>query len=317
MCACELNEFVRLLNHSRALRCPGDGDTSTATKLQQPFVPQRAKRTQDGIPVDPENRSEISCRWESLSRTGFTGGERPPNFCGDQRMDIAWFVTQNLAPHHGAMYLSFIVSVTQGRERVVHADSNPSEPNGAAPDALIEEARRRRRRRLAVYATVVAGGAIAIGFAAFGSRGGGSGNSHTSKPDGPQPAGAFDRTTAHPGDTISISSGAMPATTQSPWSTHRSVLVTFTLLPLRLAPKWWPSYNSYGFAWGPPPHLAQAKPLGSGSISLQNPPPARYRVRLPNVPPGRYVIAYTGGGARWTSARPDWQVDPHGTLRVE
>lgn len=108
----------------------------------------------------------------------------------------------------------------------------------------------------------------------------------------------------------------MPTATSSPWSTHRVVNVSFNLLPLALAHRWWSSYDA-AFSYDTPPRLRQLVPLGSGEISFANKgKPQRYSFKIPNLRQGKYVIAYTAGGAHWASARDDWQLDPRGILTI-
>ena len=67
LCASELNELANLLHDGAALGCPGNRDSPTAAKLEQPLVLKQPQRAQDGVGVDAEDGCEVSCRWESLT----------------------------------------------------------------------------------------------------------------------------------------------------------------------------------------------------------------------------------------------------------
>jgi hypothetical protein len=123
---------------------------------------------------------------------------------------------------------------------------------------------------------------------------------------------AFDRHSAGVGDTILVSVGTLPVATSSPLSTHP--VVSVYLMPLDVAPKWWPTYNGYGFAWGKPLHLPGVVPLGHINVSRAY--VSRLQVVVPRVAPGQYVLGYWDSGARWTSALPALRVDPYGVLNV-
>ena len=87
-------------------------------------------------------------------------------------------------------------------------------------------------------------------------------------------------------------------------------------LPLTDSLGWWPTYQALTPAYGPPPHLRAAIRLGR--IQPWGDHGGRLRFRVPHVAPGRYVLAFwcVPCGTHWTSALPNYQVDPYGILRV-
>jgi hypothetical protein len=117
---------------------------------------------------------------------------------------------------------------------------------------------------------------------------------------------SFDRHTAHVGDKLTLSSS---------WIDRPSGIVVY-FLPLAQAPRWWPTYQALAPAYGPPPHLAAAIRLGR--IHPYGDHGGRLVFRVPRVAPGRYVLAFwcVPCGTHWTSALPNYQVDPYGVLRV-
>ena len=117
---------------------------------------------------------------------------------------------------------------------------------------------------------------------------------------------SFDRHTAHVGDTLTL---------HSSWVDNPTGIVVY-LLPLAQSPRWWPSYQALAPAYGPPPHLAAAIRLGR--IQRYGTHGGRLRFRIPHVAPARYVLAFwcQPCGTHWTSALPNFQVDPYGILRV-
>jgi hypothetical protein len=122
----------------------------------------------------------------------------------------------------------------------------------------------------------------------------------------------FDRGSARPGDTVSISVNDIIG---ERWPARTAVEVY--LLPLAASPRWWTTYNSYGPTYGPRPHLRSAVHLGSIWHRVLWVTP-RIRVQVPNVPPGKYVLGYWSAPtqARWTSALPNYQIGSNAVLRV-
>jgi hypothetical protein len=117
---------------------------------------------------------------------------------------------------------------------------------------------------------------------------------------------SFSRHSARVGDRLTLTTS---------WMTHRTGIVV-SLLPLSQSPRWWLTHNADAPAYGPPPHLASAVLLGH--IEPYGTHGGRLVFRVPRVAPGRYVLAFwcKPCNARWTSALPNYQVDPYGILRV-
>jgi hypothetical protein len=117
---------------------------------------------------------------------------------------------------------------------------------------------------------------------------------------------SFNRTSAHVGDLLTLT---------TTWIDRPSGTVVY-LLPLAQAPRWWPTYQALAPAYGPPPHLAAA--ISLGRIQPYGTHGGRLVFRVPRVAPGRYVLAFwcVPCGTHWTSALPNYQVDPFGVLRV-
>jgi len=117
---------------------------------------------------------------------------------------------------------------------------------------------------------------------------------------------SFSRHSAHVGDQLTLSSS---------WMTHTTGVVVY-LLPLAQSPRWWPTYQALTPAYGPPPHLAAAIRLGR--IQPYGDHGGRLVFRVPRVATGRYVLAFwcVPCNTHWTSALPNYQVDPFGILRV-
>jgi hypothetical protein len=117
---------------------------------------------------------------------------------------------------------------------------------------------------------------------------------------------SFDRHSAHIGDTLTL---------KSSWVDRPSGIIVY-FLPLADSPRWWPTYQALTPAYGPPPHLRAAIRLGR--IQHWGDHGGRLRFRVPHVAPGRYVLAFwcVPCGTHWTSALPNYQVDPYGILRV-
>jgi hypothetical protein len=117
---------------------------------------------------------------------------------------------------------------------------------------------------------------------------------------------SFSRHSAHVGDTLTLTTS---------WIDRPSGIVVY-FLPLAQAPRWWPTYQALAPAYGPPPHLAAAIRLGR--IQPYGDHGGRLVFRVPRVAPGRYVLAFwcVPCDTHWTSALPNYQVDPFGILRV-
>jgi len=117
---------------------------------------------------------------------------------------------------------------------------------------------------------------------------------------------SFDRHSAHVGDTLTLGSS---------WVDRPTGIIVY-FLPLTDSPRWWPTYQALTPAYGPPPHLRAAIRLGR--IQPWGDHGGRLRFRVPHVAPGRYVLAFwcVPCGTHWTSALPNYQVDPYGILRV-
>jgi hypothetical protein len=116
----------------------------------------------------------------------------------------------------------------------------------------------------------------------------------------------FPVASAHVGDSIVLSTAfASPRT-------H----VRVYLMPLAASPRFWPTYQAFGPAYGPPPKVRAARfvgelrPIGVYGVTLT--------FRVPKVAPGRYVLGYwcVPCGTHWTSALPNYQPTPRGILRV-
>lgn len=116
----------------------------------------------------------------------------------------------------------------------------------------------------------------------------------------------FGRSSARVGDTLVLT---------SPWVSHPDGVVVY-FMPLAASPKWWPTYQAYGPAYGAPPKLPSAHRLGR--LQRWGTHGGRLRFRVPAVPAGRYVLGFwcVPCGTHWTSALPNFQPNPYGILRV-
>jgi hypothetical protein len=117
----------------------------------------------------------------------------------------------------------------------------------------------------------------------------------------------FDRPAARVGQSLTLT---------SPRVDHPGAVVAY-LMPLRVAPRWWRTYQAYGPAVGPPPKLSAA--LRLGTIERWHATGGRLAFRVPDVPPGRYVLGFwcRPCNTHWTSALPNFQPLPSGiVLRV-
>jgi hypothetical protein len=123
---------------------------------------------------------------------------------------------------------------------------------------------------------------------------------------------AFDRPSAHPGESVSVGVSAIIG---ERWPARTAVEVY--LLPLTASPRWWTTYNSYGPTYGPRPRLAGAVRLGRIWHRVTSEAP-RLRIHVPKVAPGRYVLGYWVAAiqARWTSALPNYQIGSNAVIRV-
>ena len=83
MLASEVDELLGSGDDSPALGAAGDRDPASATELQQPFIAQRPKRTQDGVGVDADDRGEIAGGRQPLARRGFSIGDCASDLSGD------------------------------------------------------------------------------------------------------------------------------------------------------------------------------------------------------------------------------------------
>jgi hypothetical protein len=118
---------------------------------------------------------------------------------------------------------------------------------------------------------------------------------------------SFPRHSAHVGDRLVLS---------SPWLDHPTSGTIVYFMPLAQAARWWHTYQALTPALGPPPRLASAIRLGPAQPDGDH--GARLVFRVPRVAPGRYVLGFwcKPCGTHWTSALPNYQVDPYGVLRV-
>ena len=85
--ASELDKLSDLLHDRAALGCPGNRDSATAPKLQQPLVLKQPQRAQDGVGIDSEHRREVSCRRESLTGLRLAVCDRTPYLGGDLEIE--------------------------------------------------------------------------------------------------------------------------------------------------------------------------------------------------------------------------------------
>ena len=117
---------------------------------------------------------------------------------------------------------------------------------------------------------------------------------------------SFSSHTAHVGQQLTLTTS---------WIDHPSGTIVY-FLPLAQSPRWWPTYQALAPAYGPPPKLPSAIRLGA--IQPYGTHGGRLVFRVPRVAPGRYVLAFwcKPCGTHWTSALPNYQVDPYGVLRV-
>lgn len=68
LAAGELDERMRLRDHSAPLGRARDGDPPPTAELEQPLVPELAQSPQDGVRVDLQLRGKVARRREPLSR---------------------------------------------------------------------------------------------------------------------------------------------------------------------------------------------------------------------------------------------------------
>ena len=85
--ASELDQLSHLLHDRAALGCPGNRDSATAPKLEQPLVLKQPQRAQDGVRVDSEHGREVSCRWESFTGLRLAVCDRTPYLGGDLEIE--------------------------------------------------------------------------------------------------------------------------------------------------------------------------------------------------------------------------------------
>ena len=85
--ASELDQLANLLHDSAALGCPGNRDSASASKLEQPFVLKQPQRAQHGVGVDSEDGCEVSCRWESFTGLCLSVCDRTPYLGGDLEIE--------------------------------------------------------------------------------------------------------------------------------------------------------------------------------------------------------------------------------------
>jgi hypothetical protein len=118
----------------------------------------------------------------------------------------------------------------------------------------------------------------------------------------------FDRTRAHVGDRVVLSSS---------WNAHPNGLVAY-FMPLSVAARWW--HIPYAGGWetpnnGPPPKVRGVIRLGPLHATGRA---VRLEFRVPRVAAGRYVLGIwcKPCNEHWTSALPNWQPAPLGILRV-
>jgi hypothetical protein len=133
-------------------------------KLEEPFGPQISQSAKNGVLIDPGDRCEVFCRWESVPRRGFTFRDGAPDLRGYLLVKLRLGVAIYLDIQHSASDTSSIAA-------------KDTIPLGASPqvvEAIIDEARKRARRR---HLVVIAASCIAIAVAAVmvagGSGGGG------------------------------------------------------------------------------------------------------------------------------------------------
>ena len=85
--ASELDKLSHFLDDGAALGCPGNRDSPTAAKLEQPLVLKQPQRAQDGVGVDSENGREVSRRRESFTGLRFAVCDRTPYLGGDLEIE--------------------------------------------------------------------------------------------------------------------------------------------------------------------------------------------------------------------------------------
>ena len=74
----ELKQIPRSRDHGAPGGCRArDGDAAPAAELDEPFVSELPKRTEDGIGVDTEDRGQIPGRREPFARPGFAISQSP------------------------------------------------------------------------------------------------------------------------------------------------------------------------------------------------------------------------------------------------
>ncbi len=81
--ASEADEFARTSDHRAALRGAAYAHAEPTAELQETFLTQCTKCTQDGIGVDSHDRREIAGGRQALPGLGLAFGDRAPYLCGD------------------------------------------------------------------------------------------------------------------------------------------------------------------------------------------------------------------------------------------
>ena len=108
--ASELDKLSDLLHDRAALGCPGNRDSATAPKLQQPLVLKQPQRAQDGVGIDSEHRREVSCRRESLTGLRLAVCDRTPYLGGDLEVEVGAVFLVHLDTNQCASNTSSLVN---------------------------------------------------------------------------------------------------------------------------------------------------------------------------------------------------------------
>jgi hypothetical protein len=153
----EAHEFSRTLNDGTLCGCVTDHrDASAASKFEQPFVSKQPKSPEDCVGVDAQDGGKVPSGGESLTRMGFSLGNRPPDLGRDLVMQGNRLSPIHLDSYHGDSDSSTITDTIPSPTVAERQDQEA--------EALIREARRHQRRRrllLGSFLSLMVAGVVA------------------------------------------------------------------------------------------------------------------------------------------------------------
>lgn len=117
LCPSEVEELTNPRDHGTTLWGSDDAHATPPGEVEQSFVSKDMQRADDGVLVDPENRSQVNSRGQAIALGGFAVGDGAPNLRGHLLVKRSGIVLVDLGSSHGTVRHSTIFMVVTEESR--------------------------------------------------------------------------------------------------------------------------------------------------------------------------------------------------------